>query len=413
MPRDRLRHRFIIVLALLLLATAALAANWPQWRGPQRDGVATLDHALHWPAKLKLLWKVEIGEGHASPIIEANRVFVVARQGEEEIVSCLALDTGKTIWRQSYPAPYEMVSVASAHGKGPKSTPVVDSGRLYTFGISGILSAFDAAGGKLLWRKDFSKQYKATWPVYGTAMSPVVAGGRVIAHVGGEGGGALAAFDAASGKPVWSWNEDSPGYASPLVTTLGGVRQVVTQTQKFIVGVAFDGGQLLWKISFTTPYDQNIVTPVLYKDTLIFSGHQQRTFAVRIGQSGGKWTTQELWSNDAVSMYMSSPVLGGDYLYGFTEKRRGSVFCLDARDGKLLWTDEGRQGDNASLVLAGGHLLVLTTAGELLVIPANSSAYKTVAAYEVAGTPTWAHLAIAGNSILVKDKTSLTAWAVQ
>jgi outer membrane protein assembly factor BamB len=414
MHSTSIQRKFAAALALLFLATvAALADNWPQWRGPQRDGVASLDHAGAWPEKLKQQWKVEVGEGHSSPIVVGDRVYLLARKGENEIASSLALESGKAIWQQSYAAPYEMSPVAQGHGKGPKSTSVVDQGRLYTFGISGVLSAFDAAGGKLLWRKDFSKQYKATSPAFGTAMSPAVAGGRVIAHVGGHAGGALTAFDAQSGEPVWSWSEDGPAYTSPIVITLGGVRQVVTQTEKHIVGVSFDSGKLLWNIPFTTPYDQNVVTPVVYKDTLIFSGHQKRTFAVRVAQSAGKWSAQEIWTNDAVPMYMSSPVLSGDHLYGFTEKRKGSLFCLDARDGKVLWSDEGRQGDNASLVVAGDQLLVLTTEGELLVVPASPSGYKAAASYDVADTPTWAHLAVAGNRILVKDKTTLAAWSLE
>lgn len=407
------RARITSILTLLFVTAAAvLAANWPQWRGPHRDGVANLDHTGSWPAKLKLQWKVDVGEGHSSPVVAGDRIFLLARKGENEIASSLDLTTGKTVWQQSYPAPYEMVSVARAHGKGPKSTSVIDQGRLYTFGISGVLSAFDAASGKLLWRKDFSKQYKTTWPAFGTAMSPVVADGRVIAHVGGQPGGALTAFDAKTGESLWSWSEDAPAYTSPIVVTLAGVRQIVTQTEKHIVGVSFDKGALLWEIPFTTPYDQNIVTPVIYKDTLIFSGHQQRTFAVRVAQVAGKWSTEEIWTNDAVPMYMSSPVLSGDHLYGFTEKRRGSLFCLDARDGKLLWTDEGRQGDNASLVLAGNQLLVLTTEGELLVVPANPGGYQVTASYEVADTPTWAHLTVTGGRILVKDQTTLAVWSV-
>jgi outer membrane protein assembly factor BamB len=399
--------------AALVFAAAALAANWPQWRGPNRDGVVALDRNGAWPKSLTQRWKVEVGEGHSSPVVAGDRIFLLTRKGEDEAALSLSLGTGKTIWQQTYPAPYEMVAVARAHGKGPKSTSVVDDGRLYTFGISGILSAFDAASGKLLWRKDFSKQYKSTWPAFGTAMSPVAVDGRVIAHVGGDAGGALTAFDARSGNPVWSWTEDGPGYTSPIVIALAGTRQVITQTRNNIVGVAFDDGKLLWKIPFTTPYDQNIVTPVVYKDTLIFSGHQKRTFAVRVTHANGKWSAEEIWTNDTVPMYMSSPVLSVDYLYGFTEKRKGSLFCLDARNGKVLWTDEGRQAENASLVLAGNDLLVLTTQGELLVVPATSSGYNATAAYEVADTPTWAHLAVVGSQILVKAQTTLAAWSIE
>jgi len=136
-----------VPLILLLLATAAaLAGNWPQWRGPHRDGVASLDHQGPWPQKLTLQWKVEAGEGHSAPIVSGDRIFLLAREGESEVVSSLALETGKTIWRQSYAAPYEMNSAARGHGKGPKSTPVLDGGRLYTFGISGIRQAALAQG---------------------------------------------------------------------------------------------------------------------------------------------------------------------------------------------------------------------------------------------------------------------------
>jgi outer membrane protein assembly factor BamB len=133
-------------------------------------------------------------------------------------------------------------------------------------------------------------------------MSPVVVDDRVIAHVGGTAGGALTAFDAASGKVLWSWAEDGPAYTSPIVASLGGTRQVVTHSQNNIVGLALDGGKLLWKIPFTTPYDQNSVTPVVYKDTLIFSGHQKRTFAVRVTHANAKWSAEEIWTNEAVPM---------------------------------------------------------------------------------------------------------------
>jgi outer membrane protein assembly factor BamB len=413
MHRAQTSQRFAAFCALLFCAAAAFAADWPQWRGANRDGVAELSRNGAWPKQLNREWTVEVGEGHSSPVTAGDRIFLLARQGENEVAMSLSLETGTTLWRQTYPAPYEMSSVARAHGKGPKSTSVVDSGRLHTLGISGILSAFDAATGKLLWRHDFSKRYKGTSPLYGTAMSPLVTGGRVIAHVGGHDDGALIAFDAQSGDEVWSWSGDGPGYTSPIVATLGGTRQLITQTQENIAGFALDDGKLLWKIAFTTPYDQNSVTPIVYKDTLIFSGHQQRTFAVRVAQSGGKWSTEEVWTNDAVPMYMSSPVLRGDHIYGFTEKRKGSLFCLDARDGKVLWSDEGRQAENAALALAGEDLLMLTTQSELLVIPATPGEYKVTAAYEVAGTPTWAHPAIMGNRILIKDLTKLTAWSLK
>ena len=152
------------------------------------------------------------------------------------MVHALDLASGRELWKQAYPVAYEMNPAATGHGKGPKSTPTLADGRLFTFGITGVLSAWDAADGRLLWRKSFESSHRATSPAFGAAMSPVVDGGRVIAHVGGDGDGELVALDAATGNALWSWKGDGPGYASPVVATFDGVRQVVTQSQNALVG---------------------------------------------------------------------------------------------------------------------------------------------------------------------------------
>ena len=185
-----------VVAALVLLASAASAADWPQWRGPARDGRASLAPRATWPEALTPAWTITVGEGHASPVVVGDRVYVFSREGEEEVVQALDLATGKRVWRASYPAPYTMNSAATGHGKGPKSTPTVAGGRVFTFGISGILSAFDAATGRLAWRKDTGTEFGQGSPLYGVALSPVVDGSNVIVHVGGPGKGALTAFDA-------------------------------------------------------------------------------------------------------------------------------------------------------------------------------------------------------------------------
>ena len=169
--------------------------DWPQWRGPQRNGEATLTAPATWPASLTKRWEVAAGAGHSSPVISGNRVVLHARDGEREVVRAIDLDTGRDVWRNDYAAPYTMNPAASRHGPGPKSTPVVGGGRVITFGISGILSAYDLATGKRLWRMDAPP----VPPTYGTAMSPVLDGNLLIAHVGGENKGALTAFDAATG----------------------------------------------------------------------------------------------------------------------------------------------------------------------------------------------------------------------
>lgn len=399
---------------VLFLATSVAAAppavEFPQWRGPARDGLVPLPARAAWPEAPSAGWKVRVGIGHSSPVVAGGRVFVFTREGEEEVAQAFELSTGKRVWRQAYPAPYSMNPAATGHGKGPKATPVVASGRLFTLGIGGVLTCFDADSGRLVWRKEFTGQFKETSPLYGAAMSPVVEGGLVIAHVGGHGDGALTAFDTASGATRWSWKGDGPGYASPVVATLGGVRQLVTQTQDHVVGLSVERGELLWKLPLTTPYEQNAVTPVLAGDLVIYGGLDQPMRAVRVAKRGGGWTPEPAWENAEVSTYLSSPVLDGGRLYGLSHRRKGQFFCLDAATGKTLWLSEGRQAENAAILSGGGALLLLTTDGAMIVAAKDAAAFRPLRTWKVAESATWAHPVVLEGALLVKDVDTLALW---
>jgi outer membrane protein assembly factor BamB len=397
-----------IYIAVAVASQVCFAQDWPQWRGPNRDGVvASFTAPKVWPDKLKTVWRVQAGIGHSSPVVAGRRVYLHSRQEENEVASCFDLDTGKLIWHDSYPTPYTMNPAAMGHGKGPKSTPLVYENKLYTFGISGILSCYDATAGKLKWRKEFSKQFKATSPLFGSATSPIAHNGLVIVHVGGHDSGALIAFNADTGEMKWSWKGDGPGYASPIVFGSGATAQIVTQTQKSIAGFSPQTGEQLWRIPFETEYVQNIITPVVYKQTLIFSGLDKGTMAVRVIRVAGKWQAVTNWQNPDVSMYMSSPVASGDYLFGLSHKRKGQFFCIDARTGKTLWTSDGRVGDNAAIVAAGEFLFLLTDAAELLVARSHAILFEVLKKYSVADSPTWAHPVVTNKGILIKDRTTL------
>jgi len=405
-----------VVLAFLLSAAPPLAAqDWPQWRGPARDGlVAGLGAPrASWPQALQKGWSVAVGEGHASPLVAGDRVYVFARQGDQEILSALEAATGKIAWRQAGPAPYTVNPAAAGHGKGPKATPTLAQGRIFTLGISGILSGVDAATGKLLWRLPLNDRFPETSPAFGAANSPVVDAERVIVFVGGAKGGALAAFDAKTGKALWSWKDDGPAYASPIVAEIAGVRQVVTQSQSFVVGVAAETGALLWKIPLTTAYEQNSVTPIVRGDVVFYSGLDKGLHAARIVKKDAGFASERVWDNDEVAGYMSTPILVGDVLYGHSHKKKGQFFAVDARTGKTLWLSEGRQGDNAALVSAQGALLMLTTESTLLVAKPDPAAFSVVRSYTVADTPTWAHPAPSGNRLFIKDKETLTLWKIE
>ena len=399
--------------ALCLLALAPLSGfglDWNQWRGPNRDGIFPAFKApATWTANsLTKAWTVAVGEGHSSPVVAGDRVYVFARENDQEVLRCLALSDGKVVWQEGHAVPYEMNPAARGHGKGPKATPAVAGGRVFTLGINGHVSAHDARSGAVLWRKHFTSDFKSTSPVFGASASPIVDGNTVIVHVGGDDSGALTAFDAATGKVNWKWDGDGPAYTSPVIATIGGVRQLITQSQKHCVAVAPADGKLLWKMPFTTPYDQNSVTPVVAGDLVIFGGVQKPTFAVKVGaaEPAMAWETRE------ITVYMSTPVLNGTTLYGMSDKQRGSLFAMNALTGEVLWKGEGRLGENASLTDIGSGLLVVTDKGMMTVQQKTGSSLKEVASYKVADSPVWASPALSGNQILIKDKTSLTLFKV-
>ena len=176
------------------------------------------------------------------------------------------------------------------------------------------------------------------------------------------------------------------------------------------VGVAAATGKMLWQIPFKTVYAQNIVTPALYHDTLIFSGIGNPVMGVKVLKRGAEWTTETVWENKDFSMYMSSPVVSGDLLFGFTDRKRGQFFCLKAGDGATLWSSQGRQADNAAVVAAGSVWLILTPDGNLTVARQNDKAFEPLRKYSVADSATWAHPVVMGHGILIKDVNHLALW---
>jgi len=399
---------FIVALTI----PTALDSDWPQWRGPTRDGHVAAPSSA-WPKTLKQDWQVKVGVGHATPVVVDGKIFVFARQDEQEVLLCLDAITGKELWRSAQPIAYTMNEAAVGHGKGPKSTPVVSKGNIFTFGISGVLSCHDTSTGKLKWRKEFGKQYPQTSPLYGTAMSPIVDGDLLIAHVGGQDKGALTALETETGAVKWTNDFDGPAYASPIIVTLAGVRQLVTFTQKNVVGVELTNGKLLWNIPAKSEYDTNSVTVLSYKDMLIIAKEAQGLTAIRLEKTGDKIVPQEVWNNKGNMLYLSTPVLEGNVLFGFSNLKKGQFFAVDADTGKTLWQGPGRAGENAAIVdLGGKELLLLTNEAKLIVQPISAKSYAPSVEYTVADSETWAHPVVIGNRILIKDQTTLKSFAI-
>ena len=409
-----MKHRRLGGMAVLVgiaAVTIPLAAqDWPQWRGPKRDGaVASFSRPAAWPERLERLWQVEVGLGYASPLLVGDRIYLFTRQGEDEVMLALDAGSGKTIWRSSYPAPFEMNSATSRHRAGPKSTPTYADGRLFTLGMSSSVTAFDAATGKRLWQNPPTPAQ----PLYHTAMSPLVDGNLVIVHIGGPGNTALTAFDAATGAVHWKWDGDSPAYGSPIVVELAGTRQVVTFTHRNMVGVSAATGELLWRRPFTTPSDTTSQTPILYRDTVIQAGRGNGITAFRVVRRSGGWATEDVWHTDEVSLHMTNGVEVNGVLYGLSHLNSGQYFALDLDTGRVLWKSDPRQAENAAFVRAGDTIFALEDDAEMVVLNASRASFEPFRRYEVASSETWAQPTIAANRVYVKDVSSLTLWTLK
>lgn len=397
----------VLVCVCLIAGWSLSAQDWPQWRGPNRDGVTRFNEPKAWPEKLSTKWKIEIGEGYASPIFASGRILQFARQGDDEVAMSVDPNSGKILWRQSYPAPYEPVQSAARHGKGPKSTPLYYDGKLYTFGISGILTAFDAATGKVVWRKEYAKDFKGTWPQFGTSMSPVVGDGLIIALIGTNDDGAVAAYEAKSGGQKWIWKGDGPAYASPVIVEIGGVKQVVTLTQKYAIGLSLASGELLWRIDFPGRSGMNIPTPLQFGQRLILAG-DPGTMLLQVNKQGASWTPEKVWQVSELTMRFSSPVQKGNLIFGFSNRNGGMFFCVDAESGKTLWTSDPKQGDNAVVLISGEVLFLLKNSAELIVARASGNGFEPLRRYQVAESATYANPLMLAKGIVIKDNTTLS-----
>ena len=407
MQKRALAIGFIASIVTVAVAAQTRSGDWPQWRGPNRDGVvAAFTPPASWPDRLTRKWKVDVGLGYATPILVNERIYMFARQGDAEVLTAIDPAQGGTVWQTRYAAPFNMNPAAARHEKGPKSTPTFAGGKLYTLGMSGIVTAFDAATGKQVWQKPATP----VGPLYHTSMSPLVDRGLVIVHVGGHNQGALTAFDIDTGAVKWAWTGDGPGYGSPMAVDAAGTRQIVVFTQENLVGVSEATGELLWKRPFTTRSTQNAVTPILYGDTIIVSGLEKGVTAFRIVKRDNKWAPENVWENTEVSLYMTNAVIARDMLFGMSHRNSGQFFALDAKTGKTLWTSQPRQATNAAILRAGDLLLMLKDDAELIVAKQSATAFEPLKTYSVADSATWAAPTVSGNRIFVKDTNSLTLW---
>jgi outer membrane protein assembly factor BamB len=395
---------------LLLLAGAAppSADDWPQWLGPARNGVST-ETVVPWKETPKTLWNLPVGEGHSSPIVADGRVFLhhkVKGKDEEEVIACNA-KTGTELWRQSYPrAPFK-----SAFGAGPRATPAVSGGKLYTFGVTGVLSCWEAAGGKRVWQVDTLTEFNAKNLFFGVSCSPLIEGDLVLVNVGGPGA-SIVAFKKDSGEVAWKVLDDKASYASPVATGQGKERQLIFLTQQGLVGLSPADGRTFWQFPLVDKLSESSTTPVFSGGRVIGSSVTYGSAALKLETKEGVPGVAESWKNPALTCYISTPVAAGkDELYLVTgtiiPPPSASLRCVEASSGKVLWSKEGIGKYHAALLrTADGKLLMLDDAGGLALLDPDPREYKELARSKVCGN-TWAHPALSGGRIYLRDSKEL------
>lgn len=392
------------------IGAAAIEQDWNQWRGPGRDAVAAslrLPDVL--PPTLTRVWTVAIGDGYASPVVSDDRLFIFSRRQDEETLTCLELETGRHVWSSGYQDEFSVTSHAAAHGKSPKSTPAVAGGLVFALGMSGILSAFDARSGAVVWRQTFSELFSSTSVLYGASSSPMVMNDVVIVHLGGRGNGALLALEPRSGKIRWRSGEDGPSYASPIIASVSGKPHLIAQTEVSIVGIDPASGTLLWQIPYRHFGQQNIITPVVAGELVVYGGWGKPTIGIALDLEDGTWTPRERWRNDDLWMALSSPVVAGDVLYGFSEKNRGQFVAVDTATGKTLWKSRGDRGDYSAIVAAANGIVTTTTEGQLLVQHSGRASFEPQV-YSVSNGPIWSYPVPTTRGLLLRSVGSVSLW---
>jgi outer membrane protein assembly factor BamB len=394
---------------VLVGATCALAQDWPQWRGANRDGkVAGFTAPQAWPKELSQKWKTSVGPGDSTPALVGDKLYVTARQGDDETILCLDAATGKEVWRDKYAA--QAVTGAAAKHPGPRGSPAVADGKVVALGAGGVVSCLDAATGKVAWR---NTEFTKAVPMFFTGMSPIIFDGVAVLHLGGKGDGAMVAFDLASGSIKWKWAGDGPAYDSPVLVTADGTKQIVTVTEKGLVGVSAADGKLLWQTPAVPGMRMfNSASPILDGNIVIFTGQGKGTRAVKIEKQGNAFAAKDVWANEETGAGYNTPVLKDGLLFGLSEK--GNLFCIDAKTGKTCWTDATPRGKSfGSVVDAGSVLFALPSTGELVVYKPSDKEFSEVTHYKVADTATYAYPVIAGKRIFVRDQDSIILWSME
>jgi outer membrane protein assembly factor BamB len=379
--------RGVALSALVTSSTGTLkAADWPQWRGPQRNGISAETGWQVWPAGgPKRLWARQVGEGFSSVAVKGGRLYTMGNTGDQDTVFCLAAGTGRVLWRQSYPC------AAGDYG-GPRATPTVDGNRVYTLSREGQALCLNAGSGARIWARDLHRETGSAPPNWGFASSPLVLGRLAIYNVGSAG----VALDKVTGRVMWKSGAGSAGYASPVAFNAGGRRGVAIFTGRGLVGVDPANGRVLWQFPWDTQFEVNAADPIFSGDTVFISSNYNRGGAlIRLGRGG---QPAVVWQNRNMRNHFNSCVLLGGFLYGNDEN---TLKCIDLRTGEERWRRRGM--GKGGLIAANGHLITLTERGTLVLSKASPGRYTELAHASVLQGTCWTHPVLANGLVYCRS----------
>ena len=396
--------RRALVVAFLAASASVVAADWPQFLGPTRNGVYTGPLATSWPAAgPRKVWQKRVGQGFAGPVVVGDRLILFHRVANEEVVDALDTKTGEVRWHSAYPTSYRD---DFGFDEGPRAVPVVANNRIYTFGAEGQLSALDLATGRRIWNVDTKSRFGVRKGFFGAAGSPLVEDGRVLANVGGMDGtkgAGVVAFNADTGAVLWTATNHEASYSSPEGATFGGKRTAVFFTRQGLIGLDPASGGILFQRSWRsrTSASVNAASPVIVGD-LIFVSATYETGAAVVRVQGSE--LKELWASDEVlsNHYATSAYYDGN-LYGFhgRQEYNPSFRAVALNTGKVLWSeDRFRAG---TVTLAGDKLLIMRETGELVLAAASPQAFKPLARAQILPPTVRANIALSDGFAYIRN----------
>ncbi|MDQ3071325.1 MAG: PQQ-like beta-propeller repeat protein, partial [Acidobacteriota bacterium] len=377
--------------------------SWPDFRGANRDGHYTQTAIKTDWNGLKPMWTQPVGGGYASFVVAGGRAFTIEQRGPQEVAAAYDVATGRELWTNTWNAAFrEMMG-----GDGPRATPTWSGGRLYALGASGELRAIDAETGRTIWRVNILDDNGASNLQWGMSAAPLIVDNTVVVMPGGPGGRSVAAYDKATGARAWSALDDTASYSSPMLVTLGGVRQIVVFTASRLAGITPGSGRVLWEYPWKTSYDVNASQPLMIGANRVFvsTGYGTGAAVIELTPAGDRFTVREVWRNIRMKNQFSSSVLHEGFIYGLDES---ILACLEAETGKVMWKG-GRYG-YGQIMLASGHLIVVTEGGELALVRATPASHQEVAKLEVLDGKTWNHPVIADGILLIRSLARMAAF---